>query len=605
MADKAPEMKATLGLTGLTMNAMALIAPGAFLWLTFAPQAAEGATAPSMWIGIVFALLLCLATAVCYAEMAKLYPGTGSSYYFAEQSFLNHDSAWKYARLSKFIVGWGSHLYYWIYPGVMVGVTGVICGYLVGTLWPSFMSASNPGPMFMMLVAIVFSFAVAYIAHRGVNGSTSVNIAINVIQISALLVFAVMAFSYRSTHPAGTPGWQFDSTSGDAYTYEFAMVKGPAVDGKPGPDVIDRDKDGTPKAKLDAAGKPVPFMVAYPEKDDKGVFLTHPNGSSVVGVHNFAWMFIQATVAILILVGFESVTSMGGEAKNAKRDVPIAVVTSLLVQGAFCYLIEYFAANYFLSSGYTMQNASGSSAPIGDMMVILGNAFFGQGGGRIFMLVEAATVVLALIGTTLSCMNTAARVTYAMGKDEEVPEHFGMLHSENLTPHRAIWTLAIISAVVGCLSVSMLFGDGPALADTAIKALPQGFFSSFGYPSHDVMAAMPNSLITVTLASNFGTFLLYALSCIICIVAFNKHPMYNPIKHMFIPLFGLLANLACMAFYLIGPFMGYGTAKEPLMALGIAAVWGIYGAIYFISASKKKGRTTLVGMRDSSTRATA
>ena len=35
------------------------------------------------------------------------------------------------------------------------------------------------------------------------------------------------------------------------------------------------------------------------------------------------------------------------------------------------------------------------------------------------MLVEAFTVFLALIGTTLSCMNTGARVTYAMGKDEE------------------------------------------------------------------------------------------------------------------------------------------------------------------------------------------
>ena len=147
MAENTPvEMKATLGLTGLTMNAMALIAPGAFLWLTFYIQATTGVTAPAMWIGIVLALLLCLATAVCYAEMAKLYPGTGSSYYFAEQSFLNHDKAWKYARLSKFIVGWASHLYYWIYPGVMVGVMGILCGYLVGTIWPNFMSASNPGP---------------------------------------------------------------------------------------------------------------------------------------------------------------------------------------------------------------------------------------------------------------------------------------------------------------------------------------------------------------------------------------------------------------------------------------------------------------------------
>ncbi len=597
MADNAPEMKATLGLTGLTMNAMALIAPGAFLWLTFAIQGATGNTAPAMWIGIIVALLLCLATAVCYAELAKLYPGTGSSYYFAEQSFLNHEKAWKYARLSKFIVGWGSHLYYWIYPGVMVGVTGVIIGYLTGTLWPSFMSASNPGPIFMMLVAIVFSFGVAWIAHRGVAGSTNVSIAINVIQITALLIFAAMAFSYRAGHPAGSPGWQFDSMSGEAYTYEFAMVKGPAVDGKPGPDVVDRDKDGVPKAMMDAAGKPVPFLVAYPEKDDHGVFLSHPNAASVVGVHNWGFAFVQATVAILILVGFESVTSMGGEAKNAKRDIPIAVITSLLVQGAFCYTIEYFAANYFLSSGYPMSTASGSSAPIGDMMIIIGNAFFGAGGGRIFMLVEAFTVVLALIGTTLSCMNTGARVTYAMGKDDEVPEHFGMLHSENLTPHRAIWTLAAISAVVGCISVLMLFGDAPALSDATIKALPQGLFSSFGYPSHDVMAAMPNSLLTVTLASNFGTFLLYALSCIICLVGFHNHKDFKVVRHLIIPVFGLLANLGCMAFYLIGPFMGYGTAKEPLLALGIAVVWGAYGGIYFLSSSKKKGRTTLVGVK--------
>ena len=190
-------------------------------------------------------------------------------------------------------------------------------------------------------------------------------------------------------------------------------------------DTIVRDANGVPQPKLDAAGKPVPYHVSYPEKDDKGNFLTHPSAGSVVGVHNIGWVFVQATVAILILVGFESVTAMGGEAKNAKRDVPIAVVTSLLVQGAFCYLIEYFAANYFLNSGYPMTSATGSAAPIGDMMIIIGDAMFGQGNGRTFMLIEAFTVFLAIIGTTLSCMNTGARVTYAMGKDAELPDHFG------------------------------------------------------------------------------------------------------------------------------------------------------------------------------------
>src|SRR5579862_6615944 len=258
MAENTGEVKMTptLGLTGLTMNAMALIAPGAFLWLTFYIQATTGATGPAMWLGIIVALLLCLATAVCYAELAKLYPGTGSSYYFAEQSFLNHEKAWKYARLSKFIVGWGSHLYYWIYPGVMVGVTGIFCGYVVGTLWPNTMSASNPGPVFMGLVAVLFTFGVAYIAHRGVTGSTAVNIAINVIQISALLIFSVMALGYRMNHPPGSEAWQFDSVSGEAYNYEFATTK-TMVDGKP-TDTIVRDKDGVPQPQKDAAGKPVP-----------------------------------------------------------------------------------------------------------------------------------------------------------------------------------------------------------------------------------------------------------------------------------------------------------------------------------------------------------
>jgi amino acid transporter len=348
---------------------------------------------------------------------------------------------------------------------------------------------------------------------------------------------------------------------------------------------------------LDAAGKPVPFTVSYPEKDDKGNFLSHPTAGSVVGVHSFGWMFVQATIAILILVGFESVTSMGGEAKNPKRDVPIAVVVSLLVQGCFCYLIEYFAALYLLNSGYTMQTATGSAAPIGDLMIMVGDAIFGPGNGRMFMLIQAFTVVLAIIGTTLSCMNTGARVTYAMGKDDELSAGLGSLHHKTLTPHRAIWTLAVISAVIGCFVVFMIFGDAGALTDATVKALPQGFWSSFGYVSHDVMAASPNSLLTITLASNFGTFLLYMLSCITCIVAYHNHPAYNFLKHMAIPVFGLLANLACMAFYLIGPFMGFGTKLEPLCALGIAIVWAIYGGIYFIRSSKSKGRTTLVNKR--------
>ncbi|MDR3797709.1 MAG: APC family permease [Terracidiphilus sp.] len=596
MADqKAPQMQATLGLTGLTSNAMALIAPGAFLWLTFFIQATTGvagqpSTAPSMWIGIFAALLLCLATAVSYAEISKLYPGTGSSYYYAEQAMLSKDAGFKYARISKFIVGWGSHLYYWVYPGVMVAVTGIFVGYVVGFLYPSFLSGSNPGPVFMGSVAVVFSFFVAWIASKGAGASTAVNIAINIIQISALIVFSVLALGYRANHPAGTPAFQYDGQTQKTFTYQFAT--------NPKDSSIMRDANGDPLPLLDSTGKPTPFTIDYPTTDSSGNFLTHPNAASVVGVHKFSWMFIQATVAILILVGFESVTSMGGEAKNPTKHIPIAVIASLLIQGLFCYLFEYFCANYFLNSGYTMQSAAASAAPIGDMMIIVGDQLLGQGHGRYFMLIEAFTVFLALIGTTLSCMNTGARVTYAMGKDEEVPEHFGLLHAESLSPRRAIWTLAVISAVIGVIAVSLAFGDAGAPSDASIAALPHNIFSSFGYTTHDKMAALPNSLLAMTLTSNFGTFILYALSCFLCMVAYTGRSDFSMLKHWLIPGFGLLANLTCMAFYVAGPFFNLGTKMEPLTALGISAVWGLYGAVYFIRSSKAKGKSTMLSSKE-------
>jgi amino acid transporter len=591
MADQnAPQMQATLGLTGLTSNAMALIAPGAFLWLTFAIQANTGvagqpSTAPAMWIGIVAALLLCLATAVAYAEISKLYPGTGSSYYYAEQALLSKDKAYKYARIGKFIVGWGSHLYYWVYPGVMVATTGIFCGYIVGFLYPNVMSGSNPGPLFMALVAVVFSFFVAWIASKGAGASTAVNLAINVIQISALVVFSVLALGYRASHPAGAPAFQYDSQSLATYTYQFATAK----DGS-----TMRDASGTPLPLLDSGGKPVPFTIAYTERDSTGNFLAHTSAKSVILPHTLSYMFIQATVAILILVGFESVTSMGGEAKNPTKHIPIAVIASLLIQGLLCYLFEYFAANYFLNSGYTMTMAGSSAAPIGDMMIIVGDGLLGQGHGKYFMLAEAVTVFFALIGTTLSCMNTGARVTYAMGKDDEAPAHFGILHAGSLSPRKAIWTLAIISAVIGVVAVSLVFGDAAAPSDATIAALPHGIFSSFGYLSHDQLASLPNSLLTITLTSNFGTFILYALSCFLCMVAYQERHDHNYLMHYIIPGFGLLANLVCMGFYLAGPIFGLGTFKEPLLALGISAVWALYGGIYFLRSSKAKGRSILI-----------
>ena len=378
-SDKPTTMKPTLGLTGLTINAMALIAPGAFLWLTYQEQSLYGAPTAgcAMWIGLVFALLLCFATAMSYSELSKLYPGAGSSYLYAEQAFLSKTHAFKWARVIKFFTGWNSHLYYWIYTGLMVGVTSILAGYLAGQFWPDTFSGTYNSPLFMWLFCVVFSLGVGYIAYRGVNGTTAVNMGINIVQICALVVFAIMTISYRSSHPDGSVGWHL--SGGNPINYNVASVNILDDKGKP---VQDTWADSTPKVDdktkqpiwkqqdrvvtkddldktkntnavelaglaamglgegdpypawkqdakgnviVDKDGKPTadPFILSYKPADaisgsgtakDPTTFNFHTSAASVVAPHGFGSVLIQACVAILLLVGFESVTAMGEEA---------------------------------------------------------------------------------------------------------------------------------------------------------------------------------------------------------------------------------------------------------------------------------------------------
>src|SRR5882757_213404 len=350
MADvEEVEMKRSLTLTGVTVNAMALIAPGAFLWTTFQVQAAQTAggksTAGEMWTGLLFALVLAFLTAYSYSELARIYPdaGAGSSYYFAEAALLDKEKAQhrKLARFMKLTVGWISHLYYWIYPGIMVAFGGILVSYIYTTITNG-KTLSYPA---LALVAIIFAFLCGYIAYRGVSGSTTAAIAVNVIQISTLVAFGIVAILFRLNHP------------------------------------------------------------------HLGTYM-QPNAGHILVPHNVLFVLYQSTIAILLLVGFESVTALGAEALRPEKDIKRGVLLSLIIQGGLCYMFEYVAANFAVGgatitgvdtagkpiAGYAAAGVSG--APIGDMLKTVGDKMLGSTGTTL-ALIMAATVLLALIGTTL------------------------------------------------------------------------------------------------------------------------------------------------------------------------------------------------------------
>ena len=503
----------TLGLTGVTVNAMALIAPGAFLWLTYQLQAAQtvpggtDSTALEMWPGIVFALILAFLTAISYAELAKKYPeaGTGSSYYFAEKAFVDKEEVrhHKWARLAKLVTGWSAHLFYWVYPGVMVAFMATLISYLGGLF------GLDIGVVPEIVICVLFAVVVGYIAYRGVNGSTMTALMINIIQLVALVFFSVLAIAYRFLNP-------------DQATFVF------------------------------------------------------PSAGSVLIPHDIMNVLFQSTIAILILVGFESTTAFAAEAKNPGRDVPRAALLALIIQGLIAYLFEYFAANFSISDKlvYTttdgtvltgMDAAAASSAPIGDMILLIGNSLLG-GIGFDLTIVIALTVALAILGTTLSAMNTGVRITFAMAQDAEMPEPLGLLHGSYATPHTAVWAMVAVSAVVGII----------------------GVFSVV-------------TLTGITLASNFGTFVLYALTCLWTVIAFHGRAEGSMLKHVVVPVLGLLANLAMLATILGMGILGGGTSQqESLLALGIAAFWAIVSAIYVLVNNRRQGRSLIAAPASSS-----
>lgn len=488
-------MKKTLGLTGVTVNAMALIAPGAFLWITYQVQASQtlpgsgASTALDMFPGIVFALILAFFTALSYSELARIYPeaGTGSCYYFAERSFLDKLNAahHRWARPTKLATGWAAHLFYWVYPGVMVSFMAILVAYVLGQF------GIAVGMIGQLAVAAVFAILVGYIAVRGITGSTTTALVINVIQLVTLVAFSALAVAYRMLNPD-----------------HAAFVQASAA------------------------------AVVLP----KDLFST----------------FAQATIAILILVGFESATAFGAEAKNAKRDVPRAVIIALVIQGLFAYLIEYFAANYAVSDKLVgtgannavitgMDAAAASSAPIGDLIKQIGDTMLG-GLGFPLMIVVAVTVALAILGTTLSAMNTGVRITYAMAQDEEMPGLLGLLHGRFATPHFAIVVMVVVSGIIGMIGTLSVV-----------------------------------TLTGITLASNFGTFVLYGLTCLIALNAFVGRKDFSFLKHAAVPILGFLANIVMLVTIFALGFAGGGDPQtESFMALGFAGVWLVASVLYVV-----------------------
>lgn len=145
------------------------------------------------------------------------------------------------------------------------------------------------------------------------------------------------------------------------------------------------------------------------------------------------WMFF----------GFESAGTLGEETQDPKRNIPRALITAVLVIGAF-----YIVSAYAVAIGFGVDNANaftGDDSPWATM----GDRFWSSSVAWILLL----TVLNSIFAVMLSGFNATVRVLFAMGRERVLPEALGTTSPSTQVPTRAGYVYMAIT-----LAAVLLFG---------------------------------------------------------------------------------------------------------------------------------------------------
>ncbi len=233
------------------------------------------------------------------------------------------------------------------------------------------------------------------------------------------------------------------------------------------------------------------------------------HGASLLG------SFGIALVAVLWAYdGWNSVTYLAGEVRDAQRNIPIA-----LVAGTIAVILIYISANLAYMYVLPVSQIAHSQLVAADAI----SQFFGKSGGALI----AVAVMISTFGTVNATTMTTARVYFAMAKDRLFFSRISLVHPKYKTPH--------VSLVV------------------------QGFWASVL-----TLTGTYDQLFTYVI---FASWLFYALGTFGIFVLRRKRPdaprPYRTIGYPFVP----------MAFVIVAVWFVYNTivtdTRDSLIGLGL------------------------------------
>ncbi len=383
-------LRRVLGPVALTsLGVGAIIGTGIFV---LTGVAAHDKTGPAIVLSFVVSGIACVFAALSYAEFASMVPVAGSAYTYAYATL---------GELFAWIIGWDLILEYAVASATVahgwshyfqdfISIIGIKFGHVVSNAPFDFNPAtgllSSTGSV-LDLPAILITVIITIILVKGIKESAGFNAGIVITKLA--IVFLVIIVGAFYINPAN---WHPFAPFG----YSGLSLFGRTILGQTGP------------------------------------------GGAPVGV------LAGAAIIFFAYIGFDSVSTHSEEAKNPKRDVPIGIITSLIL----CTVL-YIAVSGVLT-GMVGYNKIDINAPVS-------NAFKQVGLVWAQFLVSLGAVA-GITSVLLVMMLSQARIFLAMARDGLLPtKFFGDVHEKYRTPWKStILTGIFVSILAGFLPLRVL-----------------------------------------------------------------------------------------------------------------------------------------------------
>lgn len=159
----------------------------------------------------------------------------------------------------------------------------------------------------------------------------------------------------------------------------------------------------------------------------------------------FSGVTSAAGIIFFSFIGLDGVATAGEEAKNPRRNLPLAILISLLVVTTLYVLVSVVAVAAQPVGGFTDQKAGLSQI----LQQVTGSTWPGT--------VLAAGAIISIFSVTLVSLYGQTRILFAMSRDGMVPPIFHRVNPRTLTPvHNTVIVAAAVALLAGLIPINFL-----------------------------------------------------------------------------------------------------------------------------------------------------